>query len=63
MPRPTGTKKQRCRMQRALFASDPEYAKKWVEEYGDQCKGGISMAETKTKRNTSKGGKGLLNYR
>lgn len=63
MPRPTGTKKQRCAMQRALFASDPEYAKKWVEEYGDQCKG-VSMAETKPKkRSTNKGGKGLLNYR
>ena len=46
MPTPTGTKEEKCRMQRALFKSDPVYAAKWVKEYGDQC-AGVSMAATK----------------
>jgi len=36
MPAPKGSKAERCRMQRALFSSDPEYAKEWVKEFGDQ---------------------------
>jgi hypothetical protein len=45
MPAPKGPKRVRCAMQRAIFARDPEAGRKWVEEYGDQCKG-ISMAAT-----------------
>jgi|GEM_PF-2856682 len=36
MPVPKGSKRKRCEMQRALFVSDPKYAKKWVKEFGDQ---------------------------
>jgi hypothetical protein len=39
MPKPKGSKRKRCRMQRALFVDDPIYARKWVAQYGEQCKG------------------------
>ena len=48
MPKPTGSKAKRCRLQRALFRKNPVYAKEWVQEQGDQCKG-VSMAATKKK--------------
>ncbi len=49
MPVPKGSKQEKCTMQRALFREDPEYAKSWVSEHGDFCKG-IKM---KTTRNLS----------
>jgi hypothetical protein len=33
-------------MQRALFREDPDYAKSWIKEHGDQCKG-VKMATTR----------------
>jgi len=59
MPVPKGSKTKRCSMQRGIFRSDPEYGKKWVEEFGDQCKG-VSMAKTKKVRKKTQSSKKVL---
>lgn len=46
MPIPKGTQAEKCSMQRALFREDPDYAKSWIKEHGDQCKG-VKMATTR----------------
>ena len=56
MPAPTGSKTKRCAMQRAIFHRDPEAGKRWVEEYGDQCKG----VKMKTTRKIAKDGRNRL---
>lgn len=54
MPKPTGSKQKRCAQQRAIFNRDPVAGRKWVEEFGDQCKGVSMVATRKIAKNSRK---------